>query len=109
MNNKDLTSRVAEELEIRPTEADKLLRAFSSTLQQILSEGNEVKIEGLGKFVPQVRRKSWKRNNLTGSVDMIGPHIDVKFRQFSSSKQSLLQMCPVAEQFLNEDPGEKPE
>ena len=72
----------------------KTYRAFMGTVREALSRGEEVRLEGLGKFVSQLQTARQGRPQLASDSDNL--IVDVSFVQFRSSRTQLLKDCPFA-------------
>jgi nucleoid DNA-binding protein len=102
MKQRELVDRLMADMIISKTEAEKLLKSFIHSLSKMLAEGNEVRLEGLGKFNTDVRHAKVVNNNFAGQKCVLKPAIMVRFTQYDSSRLSLVDLCPIRDQLMEE-------
>jgi len=67
MTKKDLIKSVADMQEIPQTDAKEIVDAILDSIMETVAEGEEVVINGFGKFFPKVRAARKGRNPQTGA------------------------------------------
>lgn len=90
MRKIELADKLAHRLNIRRDEAFSIISNLVDVMKESLAEGKEVRLTGLGKFSPELRGGTPKRDFFRqGQVDWVCPYIKVRFKQFSSSKYEI--------------------
>jgi DNA-binding protein HU-beta len=68
MKKKELIERIAEEVNVPTSEAQKYFAAFEEVVTETLKGGEEVQITGFGKFSVRERKAREGRNPQTGET-----------------------------------------
>ena len=66
MNKTELVTRMAEKTGLTKKDAEALLGAFTSTVEEVLVEGDKVQLVGFGTFEVRERAERKGRNPQTG-------------------------------------------
>jgi DNA-binding protein HU-beta len=66
MNKSELIERIAKEVEVPTSEAQRQFEAFERVVSETLKGGEEVRITGFGKFSVKERNAREGRNTKTG-------------------------------------------
>ncbi len=66
MTKQDIINRVARKLDIRPGKARPIVEAMLELLNNSLEKGENVEINGFGKFIIRQKNKRVGRNPMTG-------------------------------------------
>ena len=62
MNKTDLVSRIAEKTEMKKKDVEKLVNAFTETVEEALVDGDKVQLVGFGTFEVRERAARKGRN-----------------------------------------------
>ena len=89
MNKKDLIDSVAEMNDMAKTDVKEVLEATLETIEDGLSEGEEVELFGFGKFYTSMRSARKGRNPQTGAEIDIPAVNQVKFKPAKKLKDSV--------------------
>ena len=80
MNKTELVTRMAEKTGLTKKDAEALLGAFTSTVEEALVEGDKVQLVGFGTFEVSERPERTGRNPQTGEVMQIAASTTPKFK-----------------------------
>jgi len=80
VNRRELIALAAQELGITKTEATRVIEKFLDLIQRKLISGDDVRITGLGSFMPVSRGAHEARNPRTGGSVQVGPQVSLRFR-----------------------------
>lgn len=89
MNNNDLIAAVAEATGSTKTDAKKNVDAVVAAISNTLAAGNEVSLNGFGKFKVNDRPAREGRNPATGATITIAASKQVKFSASKTLKDRL--------------------
>jgi len=89
MTQTELIEKVAKEQELSKAKAEKIVRAVLSAIRESLSNGEEVRISGLGVFKLGQRSERKGRNPKTGTELTIPAKRVVKFVASKSVKEAV--------------------
>ena len=90
------------DVQLSRRDADKVVRLLINSILQSLVEGNEVRIEGLGKLVPKLVRAAIKKGSFSEVPYIRKPKLEVYLEQFSKSRFALLRRSPINDQLQKE-------
>lgn len=89
VTTKELINVMSKELGITLVESEEYLDKLLTCIKRSLSIGDEVRLEGFGKFSSRLRPKQKYRGSKRSISDV---HIDILFEQFGSSRKELVEM-----------------
>lgn len=96
--------RLAESMGVSKIKAHIAYYSFIAVALDALSRGEEVRLEGLGRFTSHATKKTSLRN-----PDLPAVTVEVDFHQFKDSKTKLAQQCPFGEEIFDALPQHKKE
>jgi DNA-binding protein HU-beta len=68
MNKADLISSIAEKSNLQKKDAEKVLNAFTETVEDVLTKGERIQLVGFGSFEVKQRAERKGRNPQTKAV-----------------------------------------
>lgn len=80
MNKAELVSAIAEKAELSKKDAEKALKAFMDTVEEVLVKGEKIQLVGFGTFEVQARAAREGRNPQTGKTMKIAASKAPKFK-----------------------------
>jgi DNA-binding protein HU-beta len=89
VNKNELIDAVAQETDLRKSEATKAVDAVFSCIQDSLQKGEEVRLVGFGTFSVSQRAASEGRNPRTGEKIKIAASKQVKFKAGKGFKDAV--------------------
>lgn len=91
MNKSELVAAVAEKAGITKTDADRVVNAFTATVQETLAKGEDVSLVGFGTFSVKKRAARTGRNPLTGETMQIAEATVPAFKAGATLKSVVAQ------------------
>jgi DNA-binding protein HU-beta len=89
VNKNELIDAVAEESDLRKSEANKAVDAVFNCIMKSLQKGDEVRLVGFGTFTVSERAASEGRNPRTGEKIKIAASKQVKFKAGKGFKDAV--------------------
>ena len=89
MNKSELVSYIAEQADLKKTEAARALEAFLDGVSVTLKKGGKVQIIGFGTFDVKQRKETKGRNPQTGAEITIPASMQVKFKVGKALKEAV--------------------
>ena len=89
MNQRDLITTLAGKTDLSKRDVSAVIDALVETVQETLSDGDDVRIAGIGIFKPQPRAASEGRNPRTGETIHIAASTVPKFTPAKPLKDAL--------------------
>ena len=80
MNNKEFISALAEKLEMKPKEVQKLVEDFSTVMADNMEEGDSMNIQGFGSFEIKKKLERVVVNPNTKQRMLIPPKLAITFK-----------------------------
>ena len=80
MSKTDLIAAMAEKTGITKADTEKMLNAFISVVQGELTQGEQVRLDGIGILAPVIRKGRTGRNPQTGAPVAIPEKVAIKFK-----------------------------
>lgn len=91
MNKKGLIDAMASNKTVTKKDSNVMIQALAEVIMEALSNGDEVNLPGLGKFVVRDRAERQGRNPSNGSAITIPASKVVKFKASKGLKESVNQ------------------
>lgn len=88
-NVSDIAAKVAEDFGMTKTEAEKLVKGVFSTVAEELGDGEDVNVNGFGKFVVKDVAARQGRNPATGATVDIAASRKVAFKAAKQLKDAV--------------------
>lgn len=92
MTKVDFVNKVAEKLEIKKTEAEKVVKAVFDSIEEVLLEKDEYSQSGFGKFSVELKRAHEARNPKTGETIQVPEQYKPKFAFSSGIKNKIKEL-----------------
>lgn len=92
MNKKEIVNVIAETNAISKVEAEEMYNFVTSTIIDLLSDGNDLAIHGLGKFEIKERDERTARNPQTGETLTVPAHKVVTFKVAKPVKEAVAEL-----------------
>lgn len=89
MNKNELVSAMAEKTEMKKTEVEKVLKAFTETVSEELKKGEKIQLVGFGTFEVVAKPEREGRNPKTGESMKIAASKAPKFKVGKALKDSV--------------------
>ena len=89
MNKKELVSEIATRLEMTKVDAEAMLDGFCAVLADLVAEGNDVTLPGVGKIEIRERGQRNGMNPATGEAMVISAHKAVGFKACKALKDAV--------------------
>ncbi len=89
MNKSELVAYIAEQADLKKTEASRALEAFLDGVSVTLKKGGKVQIIGFGTFDVKQRKETKGRNPQTGAEITIPASMQVKFKVGKALKEAV--------------------
>lgn len=96
----EFVDRLASEMGVSREKASEAYRAFMAVTRDALSRGEEVRLDGLGKFVSHIQTAKQGRPQLASELNQ--RIVEVTFTQFRSSRSQLAESCPFNEELFDD-------
>ena len=85
MTKREMARVIAERTGMKPRQVEKVLTEFATIAVDSLTEGEDVRVAGLGCFSPRHRPAVERKNNLTGRKHHWPSRTTVTFRPYDST------------------------
>ncbi|MBF0419631.1 MAG: HU family DNA-binding protein [Magnetococcales bacterium] len=89
MNLTDLKKSVADATKLSQTDAEKVIKALTASIEEALKAGNSVALAGFGTFAVSERPARKGRNPRTGQEIQIPASKTIKFKPGKTLKESV--------------------
>lgn len=89
MNKKELVAAVADKCEMKKSDAEKVLEAFTEVVAEELKNGGKVALVGFGTFEVAERAEREGRNPKSGETMMIPASRNPKFKAGKALKDAV--------------------
>lgn len=100
----EFIDRLADNMGASREKAQDAYKGVMRTLREAMSRGEEVRLEGLGKMVPNLGTVSQFRPQKESETGQ--RVVDISFEQFRSSRRKLFENCPFQEELFDDESGE---
>lgn len=97
MNNKELTSELAEHLGKTPKEVSQLIEATISVMKDEFAKGNSISFQGFGAFEIRKKEERITQNPMTKKRMLIPPKLALVFKPSTNMKDRIKQELPENE------------
>ena len=80
MNKTDLIKTMASRAGCTEVAARQMVEMLMEVMEEVLSDGNDIVLQGFGTFRPWIQNSRQGRNPRTGETCLIAPRTSVKFK-----------------------------
>lgn len=88
----DFIKAVAEKTDLHKKHVQEAYECMCEAIRELIADGHEVTLEGVGRFAPQIKEAHEARNPATGGAVKVPARLQMKFKINNNFKTALWEL-----------------